>query len=256
MQCPLPTRCQEHPLPSCDKQKCHQTLPHVPWGARLSPAENHRCRAIKRRKAGGTRGDTAHGHMDKSQTRPVEQKKPDTGARAETACSIHMTVRNRQKELTATQSELRVSWEASAPGDGREGVFCVSARCYTVDTYVKIHRPVQIRLIKFTLGLLTPQLQSTHKIDVAARASCLQGRLFIPEPTLWQRTWPHHLKAPLSTPPSLREQHPPTYTHSRPGPPPQLGLQLSPGTPAGSSPPPEGMGNLPLIFNCSQPNHC
>lgn len=29
---PLPTRCQYHPLPgTCDKRKCLQTLPSVPW---------------------------------------------------------------------------------------------------------------------------------------------------------------------------------------------------------------------------------
>lgn len=34
---PLPTRCQEQPAPSCDNQKCLQTLPDIPRGQNLSP---------------------------------------------------------------------------------------------------------------------------------------------------------------------------------------------------------------------------
>lgn len=39
--CPQPTRCQHHPLPSCDHQKCLQTVPNIPGtGVANGPVQN------------------------------------------------------------------------------------------------------------------------------------------------------------------------------------------------------------------------
>lgn len=46
------------PYPSCDSQKCFQTLPDVPWRAKLTLVENNRARLIKTRMKDSSLGDS------------------------------------------------------------------------------------------------------------------------------------------------------------------------------------------------------